>query len=323
MRHWVSIFSILLSFGLFSQVTEGSISIDKHSFKIGEQTTVHVEVNSRENTRATGVDFKNKIPVISLSANQEDSSFLEIIEVVRDTFVTNGDVFKTYVAYKITAWDTGKFMIPPHLFKANTEEVFSLPIEFSVGTVRVDTTKDIKEIKPILFSDESNKNEKEEAKEDKTASWMWIAGGILVVLILAFLIWFVLKKPKEETEQDKVVLKPHELALSKLEKLHQLLNEGIENKVYYSELTIALRVYIEQRYLIPSLEKTTNQLLKSLRSKELSPAVYEDLKALLQIADLVKFAKSNPDVHLNEINYLKAVSFINNTKPKEAPTDEV
>lgn len=310
--------SFLVMFGfVFGQVSEAKVSIDRHSFLIGEQTTVHYEVSSRDAYQAEGIHFEKGIPLSNLDANREDSISLEVISTLRDTFYHDVDVSRTYVAYLVTAWDTGHFMIPPQIFTVNGEEIFSMPIEFSVGTVRVDTTKDIKPIKDILEANSDDKKDSETEVEEKTVAWLWIVAGVIVLLLLLFLIWFIFIRSKSNNIEPAVVLKPHESALLKLQELHQELNKGIDNKVYYSELTTVLRVYIEKRYYVPALEKTSKQILKTLRGKEITPSVYKDLKDLLNLADFVKFAKANPDSHENEMNYLKAVSFVNHTTLKD------
>ena len=224
MRFIVTI-SMLLSFSFaFGQVSEAKVSIDRHSFLIGEQTTVRYEVSSRDAYRAEGIDFSKGIPVSNLDVNREDSVSLEVIKTLRDTFYHDVDVSRTYVAYQVTAWDTGHFIIPTQIFTVNGEEIFSTPIEFSVGTVRVDTTKDIKAIKEIISADADEAKDKEKAAEEKTAAWLWITAGIIVLLLILFLIWFIFIRSKSNKLIPEAVLKPHESALMKLQELHQELN---------------------------------------------------------------------------------------------------
>ena len=67
--------------------------------------------------------------------------------------------------------------------------------------------------------------------------------------------------------------------------------EQDRTKDYYIELTDILRSYIEERYGIPALEQTTDELLAGLRLSSMPTAPREQLAQLLRLADMVKFAK--------------------------------
>ena len=51
-------------------------------------------------------------------------------------------------------------------------------------------------------------------------------------------------------------------------------------------------------------------------------AVNEQLGKILEIADFVKFAKVKPLPDDNEVAYQRAVTFVEETKPVEAPVEE-
>ena len=105
-----------------------------------------------------------------------------------------------------------------------------------------------------------------------------------------------------------------------------------EIKKYYSELTEIVRAYIEKELKIPALEITTHELVDILsafnKSKTIdaSKETIKKLNALLQEADLVKFAKSTPLSHeieedrrdAEEVLYtLKPIPIIEETKDDE------
>ena len=93
--------------------------------------------------------------------------------------------------------------------------------------------------------------------------------------------------------------KAHEKALRLLKELEarQLWQSG-RIKEYYSELSDIVRIYLEERFSIPAMEQTTDELLALLKKQndsrtELRKARPE-LKLILRTADLAKFAKANP-----------------------------
>jgi len=94
-----------------------------------------------------------------------------------------------------------------------------------------------------------------------------------------------------------------------------------EIKKYYSELTEIVRVFIEKELEIPALEITTHELVSLLSDynnpKNIKPAkeTIRKLNALLQEADLVKFAKSTPLSHEIEEDRRDAEKVLNDLKP--------
>src|SRR5690554_7708743 len=67
-------------------------------------------------------------------------------------------------------------------------------------------------------------------------------------------------------------------------------------KSYYSEMTDVIRDYIEEVFEIPAKESTTSELIQHLlitiktKKIKLHKETVNDLKRVLQTADLVKFA---------------------------------
>ena len=75
-----------------------------------------------------------------------------------------------------------------------------------------------------------------------------------------------------------------------------------------------IRTYIERRFSIKAMEQTTEEILSDFR--KIDTDNYEMLRSLLNLADLVKFAKGQalPDENVTHID--NAYTFINNTKVK-------
>ena len=116
---------------------------------------------------------------------------------------------------------------------------------------------------------------------------------------------------------------PHVVAIHDLETLHnQKLWQSGRYKQYYSSLTDILRTYLAGRYGFGAMEMTSDEILQSVRQYELPQKSVMDLTTILREADLVKFAKATPEAAQNEDNYLKALYFVEETKPQEEPSEE-
>lgn len=163
----------------------------------------------------------------------------------------------------------------------------------------------------------------------KPKIWWWgIIRWVLLGLLIASLAvgaFFLYRWWNKRMQQKQVVINPEllrpcdEVALEKLDKIKQ---EKVwlagEHKRYFSELTFVIREYIGRRYEIRSTEKTSDETLSAIKpvltaadQKEL----YEKLRKMLQLADLVKFAKWQPTPDENETALLAAYQFVKETKP--------
>ena len=65
-------------------------------------------------------------------------------------------------------------------------------------------------------------------------------------------------------------------------------------KEHYGLVTDALRDYLERQYQIAALERTTDELVHSLRATPMSDELVRDFSALFAASDLVKFAEFTP-----------------------------
>jgi hypothetical protein len=87
-----------------------------------------------------------------------------------------------------------------------------------------------------------------------------------------------------------------EIALEELDRIarERYVDHG-KIKLQYVEVTTALRRYLEDRYGIPALESTTDELRPRLQEISLGPDGAPRVLAILKEADLVKFAKAHPE----------------------------
>ena len=85
-----------------------------------------------------------------------------------------------------------------------------------------------------------------------------------------------------------------------LQELEKLKNEELwqheKVKDYYTRLTDIIRIYVEDRFGIATMEQTTFEILTSLKGNEamIEKKSVNDLKEILELADFVKFAKLTP-----------------------------
>ena len=115
--------------------------------------------------------------------------------------------------------------------------------------------------------------------------------------------FFSIQKLKVEylTPYEKAVIE-----LTKIKKLNYL--SDVDIKTYYSDLTFALRNFIEEKIIKNALESTTKELIQKLSllktSKKLnfSNSTLKNIEDVFSRADLVKFAKYEPDAQSASID---------------------
>jgi hypothetical protein len=137
-----------------------------------------------------------------------------------------------------------------------------------------------------------------------------------ILIFIAYRYWR--KKKNIEAEafiEPEVVIPPDVKALTELKGLRgkELWQKG-EIKQYQSELSHIIREYLEGRYSIRALENTTREIVRSIKDKSFTEEDQQKLIRILQISDLVKFAKAKPDVSIHETFMNDAIAFVQSTR---------
>jgi hypothetical protein len=143
---------------------------------------------------------------------------------------------------------------------------------------------------------------------------------LLLALLLSLLAYIIYRKFRKDTEDEPApawVPPPrpaHEEAEAALARLAEkgLIEKG-EVALFYTELTDIMKRYAGRRFDVPYLERTTEEVLSDLAAKE-GPA--QPLAAILEIADLVKFAKQMPEEQQGRSSLTMALHLVRDTRPR-------
>ncbi|MDT0676422.1 LPXTG cell wall anchor domain-containing protein [Autumnicola musiva] len=214
---------------------------------------------------------------------------LEVVESITTDTSRIQDRFRLLKEYSLTQFDSGSYTIPQQRVIISDREFLTDSMLVKVASVVVDTTK--QKMYPIKPSVEA-------PSTFSIPNWIWWT--LLGLVILALLFFLFRKKRKEARERE---LPPYEQAMLELEKLDQShLLEQREVKEYYSQLTFSIRKYLDRKVYDRALESTTSELVAYLELQresgnlKIDRKTIDDLKRILQRADLAKFANSRPDV---------------------------
>ncbi|MGC9150742.1 MAG: hypothetical protein ACP5F6_03145 [Microbacter sp.] len=306
---FVSFFLFLTGFlsNVFGQTISVKASIDSTLVMIGKQSHLTFEV-------AQPKDAHVMFPMIA-------DTLVQGIDVVGrskpDTTNLGNGRIQVKQVYTITSFDTALYFIPPYPFVSGNDTFKTQSLSYKVMTYSIDTTKQsIFDIKQII---------------QPPFNWIRLWETVFFILLLLLLLilggyylWKrVLKKPIPFVSPSQRILSPHEEALEALKEIERqkIWQQGRE-KEYFTQLTDVLRNYIERRFNIPALEMTSSDLLEEAKliQKEF-PGAYDGLKRVLQIADLVKFAKWHPMPEENDLSLNLSYLFVNQTKVEAVTTE--
>ena len=204
----------------------------------------------------------------------------------------------------LTAFDGGTYELPeiPLLFDGDTL-VFSAaePLEVTEPAVDMESFQ-LNDIKPQVKFPYTFKE-----------VFPWVAGALAVIGLLSYGIVLLRRRRKEAREREQAE-PAHIKALRKLDRYRgEKYWKPEHQKNFYSGVTDALREYIVARYGVGALEMTTAEIFADLRKTDVPADLYEELKALFERADFVKFAKyTAPDEENRQVLPL-AVRFVTTT----------
>lgn len=219
----------------------------------------------------------------------------------------------------LTSFDSGSYYLPNMIALVSHKDgtvdtVFFDGPSIEVNTIPIDTATfqpyDIKgQIKyPATFKE--------------IATWALIA--ILVAGLVYIIVRYIKTRRENRTFFGKPVEKdpPHIVALRNLEKIRgQKLWQNDKQKQFYTAVTDTVRQYIADRYEIPAMEQTSNEMFEELNEKDVSPELLKPVKDLFATADFVKFAKYTASAEDNEDAIPTAVRFVNATFVQELEAD--
>ena len=279
-----------------------SAAIDSTTLFIGDQTDLHLRATCEvgEQVQMPALD-KHLIPGI------------EIVDktIIDTTILKDGRVqYNQYLT--LTSFEDSLFYIEPLAFVSGNDTVWSESLMLNVvQPFEMDSTDmSITDIKGIY----------------KAPIWWW---GILrwVLLALAivgvgvggyYLITYLRSRysgaPATDTPTEP--LRPaEEVALEKLDAIREeKIWQSGQVKEYHTQLTDVVREYIARRFEVSSTEQTSDETLRAMRGlltdkKEL----YDSLRKMLTLADLVKFAKWTTTPDENELSLRSAYTFVKET----------
>jgi len=306
MKKFIVFIAVVLwtSLSLAQSVTVNA-QIDSLQILIGEQTGITLEVSA-------DADKPIVMPVITDTLVKG----VELIEAIKpdSELINDGKRLLIKQKYIVTSFDSALYYLPPMEVKVGDETYKSNPLALKVYSFPVDT------LHPDQFF-----GPKDILKPDFVLSdwYLTIACIVFFIPLLLLMIYLIKRFRDDKPIIRKIKVEPklpaHQVALHEIERIkdEKSWQHGKE-KEYYTQLTEAIRNYIESRFGFNAMEMTSTEIIEKLMEVKDRQALSE-LTSLFETADLVKFAKHIPMMNENDANLLNAMNFINETKEEEDP----
>lgn len=293
MKHWF----ISLLFVSMAQVVSSQIEfrVDSTRLFIGDQI--------------------NAILVIPLSSGQTwlnektlwPDSLTGIEKIGEGEIQRHAD--KISAVYKLSFFDSGRVVLPPLpvVLSGRADTQWTPPIPVEVMVVEPDSL----ELQPIKGISE---------EPFRPGYYLRYWPYALGLLLIGGLLWYYLKKRKPapviEEAPILIPISADVWALGELELLEQrsLWQRG-EIKAYYTRLTDIFREYLERQFHIHAREQTTDEIQDQFSKLNFSKERVKDVGELLQIADMIKFAKADPGTSVHEQAINRVRDFIRSVDP--------
>ncbi len=283
-----------------------SASIDSTMLMIGDQTAMHLSVTQEANEHVEmpvfGETLQDGIEIVDRSA-------------IDTTTLPDGRL-QLSQELTLTSFKDSLFPVAPIAVVSGSDTFFTDPMALNViQPFEVDSSLAITDIKDI---------EKAPIYWWGIIRWILLALAIIGLFVGAYygVQWYRKHFLKEEEVIEPELLRPaDEVALEKLDeiKAQKIWKDG-KVKEYQTELTDVVREYIGRRFDVQSTEKTSDETLRAMKPL-IDKELFAKLSKMLQLADLVKFAKWHTTPDENEQALSTAYEFVQETK--EVPSDQV
>ncbi|MCX7045887.1 MAG: BatD family protein [Candidatus Sumerlaeota bacterium] len=198
--------------------------------------------------------------------------------------------------FELSTFDTGDFEIPPFTIAyrspdgLTTGTVRTPPVKITVkGVAAAESGTDVRDFKPpaIIAPDNRLRN-------------ALIAGGAVLALAIAFLIWWLRQRAQLARRRYVAPLAPPRpaevVALEALDQLARNLPQDREEAMlFYVKLSEIIRVFLGRRFDFEAMDRTTYEIMDFLFRMGLESQRNDQIESFFNACDLVKFAKFPAD----------------------------
>lgn len=229
---------------------------------------------------------------------------------------------RVQIDYKIPVqvFDSGFYTLPPIAYVSGRDTAYTDPLTLKIVPVPAQASDEISDYTATLAP---GKGVFYDRLPLWLLEWWWLI--LVAILVVGAGVVFLSRYKRVKLRKAARPLPPYQEAIRDLDLLkEQKLWENGRDKEYYTRLIDILRRYISRRFEIHAMEMTSDQILDSVKTHERIKPYLRQFKAVLAVADFVKFAnmRSTPEENIGAIDEVK--NFVEATRPttEEQKTEE-
>jgi len=224
--------------------------------------------------------------------------------------------YKDSLTYKLQFFatsDTTLPQLPVYLIQAqDTTVLYTNPVPIQFSSVLAEEEQEFRPLKPIF---------------DFAAAWWPYILGLLILLAAGYLFYtyYWQQRETEDPKEQKIFTpKPFINPIKELQETIQELEQSEPSnkedfKEFYIALGDAIRRYYENLHKVPALESTSRELLTMIQKRAIDEDLVADTRAVLQEADMVKFANFTPTTQQAQRALKKARDFLERARDVDGP----
>ena len=270
-----------------------SLKLSTKKITIGEPilVSIAVEKTKKDSLEISPLDSIPNFDILAIEDKKIDGKFVKEIQ--------------------LTSFDQGKYTLPSFAVSINQNTYNTQPLEILVENVKINEKKQgLYNIKTIML-------EHYNLWDFIQKNWVYFALFYLL-LVVAFIIYLLRKKEKKmEQEIFKDLISPYDEAffgLKKIEKYNLLQQEDATN--LYVSLSFIIKRFVGRKYKINYAERLTDEFIEEINQNNILPdEEIQSLSEFLAFADLVKFAKYQPEKEKKETDFNRIFALVERHKP--------
>ncbi len=254
------------------------ISVDATTITVGDVLTVKLEVKHPESQKLAFPAFGPALGEWSVLG----SSRLPVKTL-------QGGIAEEVLELQLSIYKTGDVVVPAfelELVKTNGEKgkLASEPVQIKVQSVLTGNADTLKDVKPQA-----------EIAADYKPLFFFLAALGSAAYLLYRLVQYLKRRKETQPPLPQDLRSPEEIARQAIEQLiaKKLVERGLL-KQFYLELSEIMKRFLGAKLGILSLERTTEEFTRDLRSTSVPAVQYRMIREFLEECDLVKFAKYRP-----------------------------
>lgn len=283
MAYHKSIFTgIILTVLFFFNVSTGigqavKTDINTNHILIGERIYYELSVNLANSSYKIDFGIPDSIPHFDIiDQNKYDTTDKQGVYTLKQKIV--------FTSFDSGVWRFPSFPVTISYANKAPQRFYSDSFLVQVNYSPADSSGQLRDIKPVM----------EVFVIDRT--WMYIAAGIILVLLLAWLIYRYFKNRKPRPKPlFKSSLSAYDEAIKALKALQkQSVNDTHSAKLFYTSLGDIFKKYYSRKLNRNLMSDTTGDVLLSLQAHINKMETLSMAAEALRMADAVKFAKYVP-----------------------------